>query len=337
MLYLNRRTALGALLASAPAVIGASAFAQPPVAPPAPTPPGAPTGSRLIPVEEDEIVITLDAWTDTYGRPTASTMINGKGPFSFMVDTGSTTTVITERLATLLGSISTGTATVAGTTGTTIAPITVLDKVQTGAVSKEGLRVAILPDAGLARGDGILGADVFVGKRLVFAIRDKIVRVESSNRHTRVAPRGNLRLRNGMLAEVDGRIGNISARLMLDTGADHCIANPALGEALRAAHPRLERIPKVRVVGVTGHKVLGEYVVLPRVDLKAFMVRDAGAVIADASIFKLWELESEPAMIVGVNLLSRLSQFSIDYGARQFDAQLAAASDLIARNQAALG
>lgn len=334
MLYLNRRTALGAMLGAAPAALGASAFAQPPATPP---PPGAPTGSRLIPVAEDEIVITLDAWTDTYGRPTASTMINGKGPFSFMVDTGSTTTVITERLATLLGSISTGTATVAGTTGTAITPITVLDKVQTGAVSKEGLRVAILPDAGLARGDGILGADVFVGKRLVFAIRDKIVRVESSNRHTRVAPRGNLRLRNGMLAEVDGRIGNISVRLMLDTGADHCIANPALGEALRAAHPRLERIPKVRVVGVTGHKVLGEYVVLPRVDLKAFMVRDAGAVIADASIFKLWELESEPAMIVGVNLLSRLSQFSIDYGARQFDAQLAAASDLIARNQAALG
>jgi predicted aspartyl protease len=332
MLHLNRRMALGALLGAAPVALGASAFAQPPAAPPT-----APTGSRLIPVAEDEIAITLDAWTDTYGRPTASTMINGKGPFSFMVDTGSTTTVMSERLATLLGTISTGTATVAGTTGTAITPIAILDKVQTGAVTKEGLRVAILPDAGLARGDGILGADVFVGKRLVFAIRDKIVRVESSQRATRIAPRGNLRLRNGMLAEVEGRIGNISARLMLDTGADHCIANPVLGEALRAAHPRLERIPKVRVVGVTGHKILGEYVVLPRVDLKAFIVKDAGAVIADASIFKLWDLESEPAMIVGVNLLSRLSQFSIDYGARHFDAQLADAGDLIARNQAALG
>lgn len=328
MLNLNRRTALGALLSAAPAAFGAGAFAQPPAAA---------TGSRLVPAEEDEIAITLDAWTDTYGRPTASTMINGKGPFSFLVDTGSTTTVITERLATLLGTISTGTATVAGTTGAAITPITTLDRIHTGAVTKEGLRVAILPDASLARGDGILGADIFVGKRLVFSIRDKLVRVESSKRHTRVASRGNLRLRNGMLAEVDGRVGNISARLMLDTGADHCIANPVLGEALRRAYPRLERIPKVRVVGVTGHKILGEYVVLPRVDLKAFMVKDAGAVIADASIFKLWELESEPAMIVGVNLLSRLSEFAIDYGARQFDAQLAGAGDLIARNQAALG
>ncbi len=328
MLHLNRRTALAALLGAAPAALGGYAFAQPP----APV-----TGTRLSTVEEDEVVITLDAWTDTYGRPTASTLINGQGPFSFMVDTGSTTTVIAERIALLLGVKSTGTATVAGTTGTAIMPVAILDKIQTGAVTRENLRVAILPDAGLSRGDGILGADVFVGKRLVFAIRDKIVRVETSKRSTRAAPRGNLRLRNGMLAEVDGRIGNISARLMLDTGADHCIANPVLGEALRSAYPRLDRIPKVRVVGVTGHKILGEYVILPRVNLKAFKVEDAGAVIADASIFRLWGLESEPAMIVGVNLLSRLSQFSIDYGARVFDAKLASAGDLIARNQSALG
>lgn len=328
MIQLNRRAALGGLLAASPIAFAGASWAQPPVAP---------TGSRLIPVEEDEIAITLDAWTDTYGRPTASTTINGEGPFAFMVDTGSTTTVISQRLATLLGTINTGEAIVAGTTGTTITPVTALDTVQTGAVTRERLRVAILPDTGLARGDGILGADVFAGKRLHFAIRDKLVRVEPTKRATRIAPRGNMRLRNGMLAEVDGRVGNISAKLMLDTGADHCIANLALGEALRTEHPRLERVPKVRVVGVTGHKILGEYVALPRVDLKAFSVKDAAAVIADASIFKLWELEKEPAMIVGVNLLSRLSSFSIDYGARVFDAELASASDLIARNTGAFG
>jgi hypothetical protein len=42
-------------------------------------------------------------------------------------------------------------------------------------------------------------------------------------------------------------------------------------------------------------------------------------------------------MIVGVDLLSRLDSFSIDYGARMFDAKLATASDLIARNDFAFG
>lgn len=40
-------------------------------------------------------------------------------------------------------------------------------------------------------------------------------------------------------------------------------------------------------------------------------------------------------MIVGVNLLSRLDSFSIDYGARRFEATLM--SDLMARNAAAFG
>jgi len=328
MADVNRRAALGGLLGAMPAAFAGAAWSQPPLPP---------TDSRLAPIDESEgeVVTALDAWTDTYGRPTASVMLNGQGPFAFMVDTGSNATVMAERVALALGAQPTGTLTVAGATGTAIKPYTTLDTVQTGAVTRKNLRVAILSDSGLARGDGILGADVFAGKRLVFNIREKIVRVEPSKRGTRVAPSGNIRIRNGLLAEVDGRVGNIPAKLMLDTGADYCIANPALGEALRREHPRLKRVPNVRVVGVTGHRIVGEFVSLPRVDLRAFSVSDSGAVIADASIFKLWDLQSVPAMIVGVDLLSRLESFSIDYGARMFDAQLAEA--MIARNPAAFG
>lgn len=325
MFQLNRRTAICGLLCTAPTTL-APAWAQWSVVPPK---------TSLAPVEEGGIAITLDTWTDTYGRPTASVKLNGQGPFAFLVDTGSTATVMSDRVARALGAASAGTLTIAGATGTAIRPFAVVETLQTGAVTRNGLRVAILPNKDIKRGDGILGADVFAGKRLVFSIPDKIVRVETSERSTRREPSGNLRLRRGLLAEVDGRVGTISARLMLDTGADYCIANPALGRALRKAHPRLERIPNVRVTGVTGHKVMGEFTTLPRVDVRAFSVQDSAAVIADASIFKLWGLQSEPAMIVGVDLLSRLESFSIDYGTRMFDAKLL--SDLIARNPAALG
>lgn len=202
-------------------------------------------------------------------------------------------------------------------------------------MKRSNLRVAILEDPRLSKCDGILGADVFVGKRLVFRIRDKTVSVEPSVRRVGGDARKNMRLRQGLLAEVDGKVGKVPARLILDTGADHCIGNPALGAALLKAHPKQRRVPKVRIAGVTGHKVLGEFVYLPRVDLQAFQVEDSGAIIADASIFKLWDLDSEPAMIVGVDLLSRLASFTIDYGARTFDAELA--MDLIARNQDAFG
>jgi hypothetical protein len=321
---LSRRAAISGLLCAGSAAFSDATWAQAPA-----TPSGMP-----VTVEENELVMSLDAWTDTYGRPTASVQLNGGGPFGFLVDTGATVTVISERLALALGATSTGTFAVAGATGTAIKPFTVIETLQVGAVTRNNLRVAILSDAHLARCDGILGADLFAGKRLVFGIRDKIVRVEPSLRSIRTTP-GNLRLRQGVLAEVDGRVGKIPTKLILDTGAGFCIANPALGEALEKLHPRQQRVPNVRIAGVTGHRIVGEFIVLPRVGARAFSIQDSGAVIADASIFKLWELESEPAMIVGVDVLSRLASFAIDYGARTFDAQLA--MDLIARNQDALG
>lgn len=283
-----------------------------------------PTGSHIaapLPLETYADGTQLDAWVDMYGRPTAKVMVNGKGPLQFMVDTGSTTTVVAARHVEMLGITIAGQATVAGTTGEALMPTATVARVQSGAVTKDDIRVAVLPDALLGQADGILGADVFIGRRLVFNIRDKQVRVESSRR--RGTGPGNMKVRNGLLAEIDGRVGNVPAKLMLDTGAQNCIANPLLNEALRIQHPRLERLENVRVYGVTGQQLMGEFVSLPRVDLRAFTVKDAGCVAADAPIFDLWGLSDQPAMIVGVNLLSRLNSFSIDYGARLFDAELA--------------
>jgi hypothetical protein len=202
-------------------------------------------------------------------------------------------------------------------------------------VEKTDLRVAILKDHNLPDADGILGGDMFAGRRLVFNIREKTVKVEPTRRQMRIGNIGNMRVRNGLLAEIDGKVGAINARLMLDTGAQNCIANRALSEALQRSHPRLTRVDNVRIYGVTGHKITGQYITLPKVNLKAFVVEDAGCVAADAPIFDLWGLNNEPAMIVGVNVLSRLDSFSIDYGARMFDAMLL--SELMARNAVEMG
>jgi predicted aspartyl protease len=320
---LSRRT----LLAAAPALVFVgSANAQQ-------------TGTRLQSPEEAEQEfygdLPLDAWTDTYGRPTAKVTIDGQGPFHFLVDTGSTTTVVAARHAERLKIPIIGTAMVNGTTGVAEMPLARVSRLETGVVSRQDIRVAVLSDKGLAREDGILGADMFAGRRLSFDIQSKSVRVEGSRRQTRVAPTSNLRVRNGLLAEIDGRIGTIPVRLMLDTGAQHCIANLPLKRAIERTYPRQPRVNRIRVVGVTGHVIVGDYFELPKVDFRRFAVRDAGAVAADAPIFELWRLDKDPAMIVGVNLLSRLSSFSIDYGAKVFDAELLAAA--IARGDFRMG
>ena len=277
---------------------------------------------------ESEIAMALDAWTDKFGRPIAKVYLDGKGPFDFMVDTGSTNSVISQRVAILLASPIVGRARVSGTTGTAEMPLAQVSKLETGVVMKEGLSVAVLPGAALGKIDGILGADVFIGRKLSFDIQAKEVKVEASSRRRYAAP--TMRLRNGMLAEVDGMVGSIGARMMLDTGAQFCIVNLPLKRELERKFPNLRRVNRVKVVGVTGTPILGDYFELPKVLFSRFTVERSDAVAADAQIFRTWNLEKEPAMIVGVSLLSRLATFSIDYGARQFDGELAA--DFIAEN-----
>jgi len=322
-LHLSRR----ALLAAAPGLAVGAGVAEAQV-----------TGLLFKPEAEappSEAELELDAWTDIYGRPTAKVMLNGKGPFHFLVDTGSTTTVIAARHLATVAAPLVGIAIVNGTTGTAEMPLARIAKLETGVVAKENIKVAVLPNAGLAREDGILGADVFAGRKLSFDIQSKSVRVETSKRQTRVAPTSNLKVRNGLLAEIDGEVGTIDVRLMLDTGAQHCIANMPLKQALERAYPRKRRVNRIKVVGVTGHVIVGDYFDLPKVDFRKFAVKDAGAVAADAPIFHVWGLDKDPAMIVGVNLLSRLAGFSIDYGAKTFDAELLAAA--VARNSLMLG
>ena len=235
--------------------------------------------------------------------------------------TGSTTTVITNGLRERLGTTSTGIATVVGTTGSADMPVARLDLVDCGVVTWEKLRIAVFPESGLSSADGILGTEMVAERRLMVNVRRKQVRVEPTRRSTRRAV-ANMRVCKGLLAEIDGKVGNVNACLLLDTGAQNYIADMALSDALRKHHPRLQRVDNVRVYGVTGHKVVGQFIAMPRVNLKAFHVDDAGCVAAHASIFDVWDLSRKPAMIVGVNLLSRLDRFSIDYGARNFEADI---------------
>jgi hypothetical protein len=59
------------------------------------------------------------------------------------------------------------------------------------------------------------------------------------------------------------------------------------------------------------------------------------AVAINASIFNVLELQDTPAMLVGIDVLSRLQRFSIDYGTREFRATPMA--ELLSRTESAFG
>jgi predicted aspartyl protease len=289
---ITRRT----LLAAAPFAVSGAAFAQ----------------------EAPDTTYLLNTSLDAYGRPVAAGMINGKGPFRFLVDTGASTSVVTMDLAIALGMTFQGTTTIYGTTGQSTMPVARAAEVEVGTVRKQNLRMVAMTSPLGARADGIIGADVFAGRRVVFDLNRKTVRISNSITRS-VKDDTSFRLRDGRLAEVSGRAGKVKAGIIIDTGADCSLINPMLREALRAKHPNLKTLPRVMVTGLTGQELEGEGVYMPILGMREFKVFDLVAVAVDAPIFHVWKLNDQPAMILGADVLLRLPRFSIDYGSAVFD------------------
>jgi hypothetical protein len=63
---------------------------------------------------------------------------------------------------------------------------------------------------------------------------------------------------------------------------------------------------------------------LPQVDLIGLIIRRLTVVAADAPVFKLWGLESTPAMLVGMDILSQVETLVVDYRRREVELQLLA-------------
>jgi hypothetical protein len=310
----DRRHLLGSLVAFG-LPVAASAQSQPPSAP-----------KEAVTVRGQTPSLNLQTWLDLYGRPTATVMLNGQGPFRFVVDTGSNTTVVSTRVARLLELPLLPERTVHGVTGSMVARFGRLGRVETGRSVSENLPVAILDAPAFEELDGILGMDMFADRRIRFNFTRKTVDFDqASRRSSRLPIRASVRLRQGLLMEAEGRIGFQRARCVLDTGCDTSIINNALFNALtspRALSRRNASPP--RILGITNQEFRGVWASLPEVNLIGLKIRQLTVAAADVPVFNLWGLSQTPAMLVGMDILSQVETLVIDYRRREVELKMLA-------------
>jgi predicted aspartyl protease len=275
-------------------------------------------------------IITLQTWVDLYGRPTADVMLNGRGPYKFVVDTGSNTSVLSTRVARSLELQQMPDRVVHGVTGSMTAKFARIARIETGRSVSLDLPVAILDAPAFEALDGILGMDMFRDRRIRFNFTRKTVEFETiGRRQERLPIRANVRLRQGLLIEAEGRIGNVRARCILDTGCDTTIMNNALLDAIRSpAVLRRRNAVAPLIVGVTNQEMNGVWANLPQIDLIGLKIRRLTVVAADAPVFNLWGLMQTPAMLVGMDILTQVETFVIDY--RRREVELRMLSNLVA-------
>ena len=253
---------------------------------------------------------------DRIGRIVAPVMIDGKGPFRFIVDTGANQSVLTTRLATRLGLPPSAdrSLTLNGVTGSTMVATVNVTTLRTGDLVQESLTLPLLESV-MGGADGILGVHGFEGQRITVNFdKDSITIARSRNQ---AAPAGYYtvpaRLRFGRLMVVDGRVGGILVKAVIDTGAQRTLGNMALRDALLRKRRFRGEMQATSVIGVSEREQFADYMATPTIRLGGISITDVAAVYGDIDVFRLWDLDEHPALLIGMDVLGTLSTLVIDY------------------------
>ena len=252
---------------------------------------------------------------DRSGRVVAAVMLDGKGPFRFLLDSGADACMISPRLISLLGLRLTRDQVmrVEGATGMQELPWVNVSRLQVGDVVRTDVRMPVVDGAMLQGLDGILGMAGLGAEQLEVDFAHNRVWIDEPAEPVAkgflVIPAS--RTAGGLL-QVTARIGGIAVAAIIDTGASNTLGNAALRAALLRQMSGAASL--VSVFGVTRQIALGGIIPSPTIALGPVAIQHLHIVYTHVAIFKVWNLESRPAVILGMDVLGSVSALVLDYG-----------------------
>jgi predicted aspartyl protease len=261
---------------------------------------------------------------DSIGRIWAPVMINGKGPFRLVLDTGASHSAITDDVAHRLGISLTNAPMVRlrGVTGTAMVPIIEAQSLIVGELLIRNTRLPIVINA-LGGAEGVLGTEGFEDKRIFIDFHNDLISIMRS--HDERAPADAIVIPiqqpGNRLLLVDAYVGGIKTQAIIDTGGQATIGNLALRNAL--VRRRMSQPPTVdRVTGSTNDVQDGDGYAAPPIQFDRIRIQGAHVTFGDMHIFEHWGLENAPAMLIGMETLGLLDTLVIDYHRREIQMRL---------------
>ncbi|HEU4517481.1 MAG TPA: retropepsin-like aspartic protease [Steroidobacteraceae bacterium] len=287
------------------------------------------TGTHVmedVAVTADEPRFVAPTRRDRIGRIWAPVLVNGQGPFRLVLDTGASHSALTPGLAQALGITldASSTVTLRGATGTATVPMVPVRTLEVGELLLEPRRLPVIPDA-LGGAEGVLGMDGLANKRIHIDFRrDNITIMRSKNeRATTGYTTIPVKFLRGRLLVVEGFIGGVPVKAIIDTGGQATLGNEALRAALAERRRRQALAAKPDdVTGATLDVQVGNRVDTPALAIGEIMVRNPAMTFADFAIFEHWKMKDEPAMLIGMDVLGLLDTLIIDYRRKELQVKL---------------
>jgi predicted aspartyl protease len=275
------------------------------------------TGNALGPVatpDPSETLFASPTSFDRVGRIVVPVSINGKGPFRFLVDTGADGSIVSATLVSALGLVPSQLRDeeVEGTTGTEQLPCVTIDTLSIGSIVRHDIRMPVSRSPVMNGLDGILGMAGFGAVRVIVDFHRNVVEIVRSSRGL---PQNFLdiraRLTPGGLLVIPARVGDVPVEAVIDTGATETLGNAALRRVL--LREAAAKAAATQIYGVTRQVSMGGIAVSPTVYLGPAEIQNLGVVYSDIPIFRIWHLDSQPAIIIGMDALGVVDALVLDY------------------------
>jgi predicted aspartyl protease len=310
----SRRSALQVLLALGGSLTMRDLFAEPNIGARLPGTPEDLSGSLADP----EPLFAAPTRLDRIGRVMTHVMVNGKGPFRFVIDTGASRSTLAPHLARALNlKASVGrNVMLNGVTGAAEVPTVAVDSIEIGALRFEKQNLPVIFTSIMGNADGILGVAGFHDQRIdVDFKRDRVSVLESNGKrpHYSMVTARATRNDNGLMI-VEVRVGRrIRAKAVIDTGAERSLGNLALQDAMNKNRRKKREIVSAVVHGATPDIADGDVQEIKQATIGDMTLSNLEVIFADFHVFKLWGLDQEPALLIGMDMLGVLERLVIDY------------------------
>lgn len=271
------------------------------------------------PIDRSTITEDVAISTDNADRMTVPVSVSGRGPYEFLVDTGSERTVISRELASQL-QLSSGRSailhSVMGANDVTTVHIPHL-KVSSNVISVTDAPALSASNIGA---DGMLGIDSLRSQRVLFDFTTKTMSITPSSQPVERMDGDTIvvraRTRNGRLIFTQAKIDGRKVSVIVDTGSEVTIANMALQKMLtKRGHSLLP--DTVMIESVTGEQMSAAVARVPEIELGGVKLKDLSVAFADAHIFRQLDLDEKPALLLGMNAMKAFDRISIDFAKKK--------------------
>lgn len=256
-------------------------------------------------------VLALDQ--ERHRRLTLPVMVDGAGPYAFMIDTGSQATAITHEIRAALNLAPAGTAVLVGMASRRTVDLASVGRIDFGSNSYTSFTAPVLARENVGA-DGIIGLDALQDFRVLIDFRNQTIAVEDASTKDRgkgyeIVVRARQRL--GQLLITDALVEGVRATVIIDTGAQASLANTALQDRIRA-----KRAQDVVTTDVNGVDLIGQLAVVRSLNIAGLALTNVPLTFADTPAFAALGLADQPALSLGMQHLAMFDRVAIDF-ARQ--------------------